>query len=96
MSINKGSFMNKKRKPLDIVRDKVRVKHYSLSTERTYIYWIKYFIIFHNKKHSVNMGEVEIEYFLTYLAVNKKVLPTTQNQAFSAILFLYRDVLGVR
>ena len=87
--------MNKKRKLLDIVRDKIRVKHYSLSTEKTYVYWIKYFIIFHNKKHPVNMGKAEIEQFLTYLAVNKKVSPTTQNQAFSAILFLYRDVLGV-
>ena len=62
--------MNKKRKLLDIVRDKIRVKHYSLSTEKTYVYWIKYFIIFHNKKHPINMGKVEIEQFLTYLAVN--------------------------
>jgi hypothetical protein len=50
----------KKRKHLDIVRDKIRVKHYSLSTEKTYVYWIIYFIIFHNKKHPVNMGKVEI------------------------------------
>ena len=85
----------KKKKLLDIVRDKIRVKHYSISTERTYVYWIKYYIFFHNKTHPINMGKAEIESFLTYLAVNKKVSPTTQNQAFSAILFLYRDVLGI-
>ncbi len=84
-----------KKRLLDIVRDKIRLKHYSFSTERTYLYWIKYFILFHNKKHPVEMGKVEIEAFLTYLAVEKKVSPNTQNQAFSAILFLYREVLGV-
>ena len=83
------------KKLLDIVREKVRLKHYSLSTEKTYLYWIKYYILFHNKTHPINMGKSEIEQFLTYLAVNKRVSPTTQNQAFSAILFLYRDVLGV-
>ena len=87
--------MQQKKKLLDIVREKIRVKHYSISTERTYVYWIKYYIIFHNKTHPINMGKTEIEQFLTYLAVNKKVSPTTQNQAFSAILFLYRDVLDV-
>ena len=59
-----------KKKLLDIVRDKIRVKHYSLSTEKTYVYWIKYYIVFHNKKHPINMGKAEIEAFLTYLAVN--------------------------
>ena len=87
--------MQQKKKLLDIVREKVRVKHYSISTEKTYVYWIKYYIFFHNKTHPINMGKAEIEKFLTYLAVNKKVSPTTQNQAFSAILFLYREVLGV-
>ena len=87
--------MQIKKKLLDIVRDKIRFKHYSLSTEKTYIYWIKHYIFYHNKKHPIEMGKVEIEAFLTYLAVKKKVLPTTQNQAFSAILFLYKEVLGV-
>ena len=87
--------MQVKKKLLDIVREKIRLKHYSLSTERTYVYWIKYYIIFHNKRHPKEMGKVEIEQFLTYLAVEKKVSPTTQNQAFSAILFLYKEVLGV-
>ena len=84
-----------KKKLLDIVRDKIRLKHYSISTERTYLYWIKYYILFHSKKHPVQMGKTEIEQFLTRLATEKKVSPTTQNQAFSAILFLYREVLGV-
>ncbi len=84
-----------KKKLLDIVRDKIRLKHYSISTERTCLYWIKYYILFHSKKHPVHMGKPEIEQFLTWLATEKKVSPTTQNQAFSAILFLYREVLGV-
>ncbi len=86
--------MQVKKKLLDIVRDKIRLKHYSLSTERTYVYWIKYYILFHNKRHPKEMGKMEIEAFLTYLAVEKKVSPTTQNQAFSAILFLYKEILG--
>ena len=84
-----------KKKLLDIVRDKIRLKHYSYSTERTYVHWIKHYIFFHNKKHPIEMGKEEIEQFLTFLAVNKKVSPTTQNQAFAAILFLYKEVLGI-
>lgn len=84
-----------KKKLLDVVRDKIRFKHYSLSTERTYLYWIKYFILYHNKRHPIQMGKPEIEQFLTWLATDKKVSPTTQNQAFSAILFLYKEVLGI-
>ncbi len=86
--------MQVKKKLLDIVREKIRFKHYSLSTERTYVYWIKYYILFHNKRHPNEMGKVEIEQFLTWLAVEKKVSPATQNQAFSAILFLYKEILG--
>lgn len=85
----------KKKKLLDVVRDKIRFKHYSFSTERTYLYWLKYFILFNDKKHPIEMGKIEIELFLTHLAVDKKVSPTTQNQAFSALLFLYREVLGI-
>jgi integron integrase len=83
------------KKLLDILKDKIRVKHYSLSTERTYIHWVKRYILFHNKKHPIDMGKIEIEQFLTYLAVKLKVSPTTQNQAFNAILFLYRDIFGL-
>jgi len=87
--------MEIKKKLLDIVREKIRFKHYSVSTEKTYIYWIKNYIIFHKKKHPIEMGKMEIEQYLTYLAVENKVSPTTQNQAFSAILFLYKEVLGI-
>jgi site-specific recombinase XerD len=84
-----------KKKLLDVVRDKIRYKHYSISTEKTFVYWIKYYIFFHNKKHPIEMGKKEIEAFLTFLAVDKKVSTTAQNQAFNAILFLYKEVLGV-
>ena len=84
-----------KKKLLDIVRDKIRFKHYSISTEKTYVFWIKHYIFFHDKRHPIDLGKKEIEDFLTFLAVTKKVSPTTQNQAFSALLFLYREILGV-
>jgi len=87
--------MEKKKKLLDLVREKIRFKHYSYSTERTYIHWIKQYIFFHNKKHPIEMGKEEIEAFLTFLATRKRVSPTTQNQAFAAILFLYKEVLGI-
>jgi hypothetical protein len=84
-----------KKKLLDLVRDKIRFKHYSYSTEKTYIFWIKQYIFFHNKKHPVHMGKNEIEEYLSSLAVEKNVSADTQNQAFSAMLFLYKEVLGV-
>lgn len=98
-----------KKKLLDRVRDKIRFKHYSISTEKTYLFWIKHYIFFHNRRHPLDLGKKEIEDFLTFLAVTKKVSPTTQNQqmrfhevkgflenqVFSALLFLYREVLGV-
>jgi integron integrase len=84
-----------KKKLLDMVRDKVQLKHYSLSTERSYVHWIKHYILFHNKRHPIEMQKHEIEEFLTYLATTKKVSPTTQNQAFAAVLFLYKEVLGL-
>ena len=87
--------MEVKKKLLDIVREKIRFKHFSMSTEKTYVHWIKCYILFHNKRHPIEMGKVEIEQYLTSLATKSKVSPTTQNQAFSAILFLYREVLGV-
>ena len=70
--------MSIKKKLLDIVRDKIRFKHYSMSTEKTYTFWIKHYIFFHNKIHPVEMGKDEIEGFLTYLATQKKVSPSTQ------------------
>ena len=87
--------MQKDKKLLDIVVDKIRVKHYSIKTEQSYTSWIKKYILFHNKKHPKDMGKYEIESYLTYLAVTRNVAPTTQNQAFNAILFLYNEVLDI-
>lgn len=84
-----------KPKLLDLVRDKIRFKHYSMKTEQSYTAWIKQYILFHNKRHPIEMGKLEIEQFLTHLAVKRKVSPSTQNQAFSALLFLYTQVLGI-
>lgn len=82
-----------KKRLFDRVRDAIRLRHYSLRTEQTYIQWIRRFILFHNKRHPMDMGEKEVTAFLTHLAVNKKVAASTQNQALSAILFLYQKVL---
>ena len=83
------------KKLLDQVRDAIRRKHYSIRTEEAYVSWIKRFILFHNKRHPREMGAPEIEAFLTHLAVERRVAASTQNQALSAILFLYREVLGI-
>lgn len=80
-------------KLLDQVRNVVRVKHFSLSTERAYVGWIRRFILFHNKKHPTDMAETEIRQFISHLAVDARVSASTQTVALSAILFLYRDVL---
>ncbi|MGB5965660.1 MAG: integron integrase, partial [Sulfurimonadaceae bacterium] len=66
-----------------------------MSTEKTYVHWVKHYIFYHKKRHPKEMGKQEIEEYLTHLAVDKKVSPTTQNQAFSALLFLYKEVLGI-
>ena len=72
--------MEQKKKLLDIVREKIRFKHYSISTEKTYIYWIKSYILFHNKRHPKEMSKPEIKSFLTSLAVKDKVAHSTQNK----------------
>ncbi len=80
---------------LDDVRRAIRVKHYSIRTEEAYLQWIKRYIFFHHKKHPADMGEAELSAFLTHLAVDKNVTASTQNQALSALLFLYKQVLGL-
>lgn len=80
---------------LDHVREVIRTKHFSYSTEKTYIAWIYRFIVFHNKRHPEEMGGKEIADFLTHLAVERKVSASTQNQALNALVFLYRKVLYV-
>ena len=80
-------------KLLDRVRWHLRVKHYSIRTEQAYVDWIRRYILFHRKRHPNEMSEKEITEFLTHLAVEKRVAASTQNQAFSALLFLYQHVL---
>ena len=79
---------------LDQVRERIRLKHYSIRTEQAYVAWIKRFILFHHKRHPRDMGRREIEAFLSHLAVVRKVSSSTQNQAFNALLFLYNHVLN--
>jgi integron integrase len=83
-------------KLLDQVRARIRVKHYSIRTEDQYVFWIKRFIYFHDKRHPREMGATEVEAFLSDLAVNGRVAASTQNQALSALLFLYREVLEIQ
>ena len=80
-------------KLLDQMRTTLRLKHYAYSTEKEYLQWCKRYILFHNKRHPQEMGRAEIASFLTHLAVERNVAPSTQNQALHAILFLYREVL---
>ena len=79
---------------LDRVRQAIRTRHYSPRTEKAYVGWIRRYIFFHGKRHPDQMGEPEVTRFLSALATRSKVSASTQNQAFSALLFLYRDVLG--
>jgi integron integrase len=80
---------------LDRVRERLRVKHYSIRTEEQYVSWIRRYVLFHGKRHPREMGEREVEAFLTHLAVAGNVSASTQNQAKAALLFLYAQVLGV-
>jgi integron integrase len=88
-SISKG------KKLLDQYSEFLRNRHYSLRTEKTYIGWVRQYILFHNKRHPREMGVAEINDFITYLVNQKSVSASTQNQAISAILFLYRNVLQI-
>jgi integron integrase len=83
----------RKPKLLDRVREVIRLKHYSLRTEKTYVDWIKRFILFHGKRHPQMMGGDEVREFLSDLATQRNVAASTQNQAFSALLFLYKEVV---
>ena len=81
---------------LDQVRSAIRVRHYSIRTEAAYTDWVRRFILFHGKRHPLRLGAPEVAAFLTHLAVERTVAPSTQGQAKSALLFLYREVLGVQ
>lgn len=80
---------------LEVVRERIRAKHYSKRTEKSYTHWVSRFVHFHHKRHPREMGATEVEAFLTDLAVNGKLSAATQTQALSALLFLYREVLGM-
>jgi len=79
---------------LDQMRDRIRSKHYSLRTEHAYLGWVKRFILFNDKRHPAELSAVEVERFLSHLAVEGNVSASTQNQALAAILFLYKEVLA--
>jgi len=78
---------------LDRVRQALQTRHYSRRTEKTYVAWIRRYILFHRKRHPAEMGAHEVTQFLTSLAVEHRVAASTQNQALAALLFLYREVL---
>lgn len=87
--------VNREPRLLDRVRACINVKGYSPSTGNAYVFWTKKYILFHHKRHPKVMGVTEVEAFLTHLAANEKVSPSTQNQAMSALLFLYKEVLQI-
>ena len=80
-------------KLLDRVRQSIRLKGYSLRTEKTYVSWIRQFVLFHGKRHPRDMGKPEIEAFLSHLVMKRNVASSTSNQAFNSILFLYKHML---
>src|SRR5690349_13039737 len=82
------------KKLIDRFREAIRSRHYSRRTEQTYWYWVRYFVFFHRKRHPREMGAGEVTAFLTWLATERNVAAATQNQALSALLFLYKHVLG--
>ena len=83
-------------KLLDRMRAEIRVRHYSIRTEQTYIDWARRYIFFHDKRHPQDMGAAEVQAFLSHLAVARNVSASTQNQAKATLLFLYRQVLGIK
>jgi integron integrase len=97
IAVLSGEKVEQSRPPrlLEQVRERCRVKHYSLRTERVYAHWVKRFILANGKRHPRGLGVVEVESFLTRLATEHDVAASTQNQALSALLFLYREVLKI-
>jgi hypothetical protein len=81
---------------LDQLRERIRYAHYSLRTEKTYLYWVRFFIRFHGLTHPKQMGAKDIEAFLSFLANERKVAPSTHRQALAAILYLYKEVLDIQ
>ncbi len=94
--MTQSTSIPKEKKLLEQYSDALRLKQYSPRTEKTYILWTRSYILFHNKRHPKEMGTLEIRQFITHLVAEKKVSSSTQNQALSAILFLYRHVLHIQ
>ena len=80
---------------LEQVRNRLRYRHYAHSTERSYLQWVKRYILFHNKRHPKDMGVEEISTYLNYLATKCNVSASTQNQALNALVFLYKEILNL-
>src|SRR6266540_2838773 len=95
-SRDSGGVPDKKEKRLIArFREAIRSRHYSRQTEKTYWYWIRYFIYFHGKRHPGEMGAAEVTAFLSFLATERNVAAATQNQALAALLFLFKNVLDL-
>lgn len=90
-----GATDKKEKRLRERLREAIRSRHYSRQTEKAYWYWIRYFVFFHGKRHPAEMGAAEVSAFLSWLATDRNVAAATQNQALSALVFLYRIVLGV-
>ena len=93
---NPAARSSGEKKLLDLYSEALRNRHYSLRTEETYISWVRHFILYHNKRHPREMGAAEINDFITHLVNERMVAASTQNQAISAIMFLYRNVLHIQ
>ena len=91
---SKGGSDRKEERLIERLREAIRARHYSKRTEKAYWYWIRYFVLFHAKRHPAEMGAREVTAFLSWLATERDVAAATQNQALSALIFLYRAVLG--
>lgn len=90
---NDASAANRAPKLLDRVRAAIRTRHYSRRTEEAYVHWIRRYVVFNGKRHPRELGASDVTAFLTSLAVQRQVAAATQNQAFSAVMFLYKEVL---
>jgi integrase len=95
MEKSNRKYIPKSLRLMDQVREVLRFHHYAFNTEKSYVSWILQYIRFNNKKHPKDMGKYEVELFLSHLAINRGVSASTQNQAFNAIVFLYKQVLNM-
>ena len=97
--MNPVAYLPQSKRLLDQVREVLRYKHYSLKTEQAYLYWIRFYVRWHGRdgemQHLQAMGGIEVTQFLTMLANERRVSVSTHNQALSALLFLYRQVLAI-